>query len=172
MRNEPPTSAEPAADRDERLAVLLDDFARQQRAGQAPDLDAAARLHPDLADEFRQLWAAAQFADARARPGGEATASRKSEGSSGDLRPRPAGAELPRVFGDFVLMRELGRGGMGVVYAARQHSLNRTVALKMVLRGDLASAADRARFRAEAEAAARLVHPNIVTVHQIGRAHV
>ncbi|HEY1377680.1 MAG TPA: serine/threonine-protein kinase [Gemmataceae bacterium] len=148
----------PTADRDERLAALLDDLSRQRRAGATPDLDPITRQHPDLADELRQLWAAAQMADALARPAPPTL----------PAAPTPADPEPPRTFGDFELVRELGRGGMGVVYEARQRSLNRTVALKMVLRGDLASAADQARFRAEAEAAARLVHPNIVQVYEVG----
>ncbi len=163
----------PAAGRDERLAALLDELARQQRQGPAPDLDAAVRQHPDLADELRQLWAAAQLADALVPSAADATLAPAAP--SGGLRPRLAdrpqpapGQDFPRPFGDYLLLRELGRGGMGVVYEARQQSLARTVALKMVLRGDLASAADRARFRTEAEAAARLVHPNIVTVYEVG----
>src|SRR5687768_10548656 len=135
------------ADRDERLAALLDDLAWQHRHGNTPDLGPVTRQHPDLADELRQLWAAAQLADALARPAPTLAAAMPINA------PDP-----PRTFGDFELVRELGRGGMGVVYEARQQSLNRTVALKMVLRGDLASTGDRARFRAEAEAAARLVH--------------
>src|SRR3954447_11712613 len=148
------------ADRDERLAALLDDLARRQRSGDSPDLEPITRQHPDLADELRQLWAAAQMADALARPARSTITQPHS--------PLPQPAEPPRVFGDFDLVRELGRGGMGVVYEARQRSLNRTVALKMILRGDLASADDLARFRAEAEAAARLVHPNIVQVYEVG----
>jgi WD40 repeat protein/serine/threonine protein kinase len=79
-----------------------------------------------------------------------------------------AGTTPPQAVGEYVILREVGRGGMGVVYQARHRGLRRTVAVKMILAGSFASEEHRARFHREAELAARVQHPNIVQIHEVG----
>jgi eukaryotic-like serine/threonine-protein kinase len=80
----------------------------------------------------------------------------------------PIELPAPKQVGDYDILAEIGRGGMGVVYKARHTGLHRLAALKMVLAGQFASAAQELRFRLEAELAARVQHPNIVQVYEIG----
>jgi serine/threonine protein kinase len=154
-------------DRDEQLAQLLDQLAGQSQSGRMPDLEAVVREHPTLELELRELWATMVLAEDFASFSGELNT--LTDGGSTSMPDREYGvAPIPGRIGDYEPVEEIGRGGMGVVYRARQTSLGRTVALKMILRGGLASASDVARFRAEAESAARLNHPNIVPVYEVG----
>src|SRR5437773_970766 len=142
-------------ERDERLASALEELTRQRPT----DWDAIGRRHPDLVDELRQLLAVAHIADEIAKPDGQTTAPQVPAKT----------APLPRTFGDYELIEELGRGGMGVVYKAWERTLKRFVALKMILRGEHATSTDLSRFEKEAEATAALSHPNIVPVYQVGQ---
>ncbi|MCU0880579.1 MAG: serine/threonine protein kinase [Pirellulaceae bacterium] len=154
-----------AADFEERLALYVSELSDRAQRGESIDLEAEGRAHPEFAAELRELWGVIVVA----RVAG--TGSSRSDVTLPLDVPTdyPSGTlSLPCRFGDYELREEIGRGGMGVVYRARQLTLGREVAVKMILRGNLASNAERDRFAAEAQAAAKLDHPGIVPVYEVG----
>lgn len=157
-----------ASDRDRRVDEILGAYLEAAAAGQAPDRHELLSRYPELAAELRAFFADHDALRQLARPGKPAV-----DGNAPTLAPRGAApVRFPlgtvRYFGDYELLEEIARGGMGVVYKARQAKLNRIVAVKMILAGNLASEADVHRFHAEAEAAANLNHRHIVAIHEVG----
>jgi WD40 repeat protein/tRNA A-37 threonylcarbamoyl transferase component Bud32 len=139
------------------LDEIIAEFLEAEELGRPVPPERVIGQHPEFAEELRNFFADRDLLRSAARPLADAVVAR-----------RPVLGKI-RYFGDYELLEEIARGGMGVVYKARQVSLNRVVAVKMILAGNLASEVDVHRFQIEAEAAARLQHPNIVAVHEVGR---
>jgi WD40 repeat protein/tRNA A-37 threonylcarbamoyl transferase component Bud32 len=153
--------------REKQLESILHAYLQAVDAGGMPDQGEVLRRHPDLADELREFFADAGKMDRFAQSLRKAQIGDATIGADGASDTEGA---LPRLryFGDYELLEEIARGGMGVVYKARQVSLNRIVALKMILAGQFASTVEVQRFHTEAEAAANLDHPNIVPIYEVG----
>jgi serine/threonine protein kinase/WD40 repeat protein/tetratricopeptide (TPR) repeat protein len=144
------------------LEEAADSFLARLRAGERPSLSEYEAQHPELAADIRDLFPALVMMEQ-----GRRCIDERGDPPAADPA-RLSTADIPEQLGEYRLLREIGRGGMGVVYEARQESLGRHVALKVLPFNRLARAEHLERFRREARAAARLHHTNIVPVYGVG----
>jgi serine/threonine-protein kinase len=151
-----PTEQIDSLERDQRLQDVVLAYLKAVDTGQMPDQQELLARHPELAADLRAFFSGQQKIQAGMAP------------LRGVLEPESSPPFLRRFFGDYELLKEIGHGGMGIVYAARQSRPKRIVALKMIRAGQLASPEDVRRFRSEAEIAATLDHPNIVPIYEVG----
>jgi serine/threonine protein kinase/Tfp pilus assembly protein PilF len=140
------------------VEILAEEFLERQRRGERPEIAEYTARYPELADRIRAFFPALDLVE-RLKPDGR--------GSTGWEGGAPRGA-APERLGEYRILREVGRGGMGVVYEAEQESLGRRVALKVLAAPGLKDPRRLLRFRREARAAARLYHTNIVPVFGVG----
>ncbi|MDX1928779.1 MAG: protein kinase [Pirellulaceae bacterium] len=148
------------------LGVLAEEFIQQYRLGMKPDIDAYCRQHPECASRIRDLFPMLLLVeDCGVSVNSNALESSDSASVSATIESK---ASLPERIGDFKIIREIGRGGMGIVYEAEQQSLRRRVALKVLPPSATLSPSTIERFRRESRAAARLHHSNIVPVFGVG----
>ena len=138
------------------LASVADDYSEKLADGETPDVEDYARQHPTIADALRRVLPALNSLD---KPTGPSPPGFKQIG--GHLKERDT-------LGDYRIVREIGRGGMGIVYEAEEQSLGRSVALKVLPFTAMLDEKQLTRFRNEARAAATLSHRNIVPVYSFG----
>lgn len=150
--NDNPTKTK--VDLEELIGELAEQFTERLRSGEHPDVEQYARDYPDVAEALRQILPALDVMGAAPTR------------SSGETLSTPE--QLGQDLGDFRILQEIGRGGMGVVYEAEQCSLGRRMALKVLPFAAMLDCQQLKRFKNEARAAATLDHPNIVAVHSVG----
>jgi serine/threonine protein kinase len=151
------------ADGEAVLDLILNEVLLRREGGEAADLAEYQRRFPHLAGPLAVQFEVERAIESPAMTWVPSASTRDDAGA----RPIPLGAPLPQIAG-YEILEELGRGGMGVVYKARQVRRNRVVALKMVLSGGHGTSEERVRFLAEAEAVAAVKHPGIVGVFDFG----
>ncbi len=162
---------------DDVIGQLMDEFLERHQRGEEPSVTEYAERYPHVAAEIQELFPALllmkQFGQTqRSARNGEAENSANRQGStdlkSGSEAALPSSSQVPTQLGDYRIVREVGRGGMGVVYEAVQESLGRQVAIKLLPISGLLSPGSVERFQREAKSAAKLHHSNIVPVFDVG----
>ena len=144
------------------LVDVLERYLAGLEQGAAPDQEALVAAHPELADELRPYLASLRLLHG-------ATCAMRDDKVTSNASAGESSPQVARRIGDYRIVREVGRGGMGIVYEAHQVSLNRRVALKILPFAAVLDQRQIARFRNEAQAAAQLHHPNIVPVFAVGQ---
>ncbi|WP_442510204.1 protein kinase domain-containing protein [Novipirellula sp. SH528] len=162
-----PSTKPDGDERERQLDAIIAEYYRLSDTDGPPDQSVFVLQYPDFAAELKEY-----FSDARLFHAEDGSTPQDTIlGPTIIETPRPmqsASKQVVRYFGEYEILEELGAGGMGVVYKARQKKLSRIVALKMIRSGELANSLDVQRFEAEAKAAAKLSHPGIVSVHEVG----
>src|SRR5436190_3879835 len=151
-------SADHSSDDRDPVERLAEEFLARHRRGERPSPVEYAERHPQWAERIHALFPALLLMEDHKPGAGDESHSPEEAGGAGPLKQ----------LGDYRIIREVGRGGMAIVYEAEQESLGRHVALKVLLGPGRLDARQAARFRQEARAAAKLHHTNIVPVHAVG----
>ena len=144
---------------DSQLDEATLEYLQACESGNPPDQEQFLKRYPQFADQLREFFVQREKLDELV---GHIPGFREL------LKPNHAASDPPVVFGDYELLREIGRGGMGVIYEARSRKLKRVIALKMTTSHGRPGDDSNRRFQAEAEAAATLEHPNIVPIYEVG----
>ena len=155
------------------LELVYTEFVTRDALGESSDVETWYARFPQWAGDLRELFEVHRFVQQAAL---DTALPQADDTATGSEPPAPivlfqnSDSDAERRLGNYELIEEIGRGGMGVVYKARQIGVRRTVALKLILAGDHAGRDRYERFQAEAETVGRLAHPNIVQIFEVGNA--